>query len=342
MGLHVKGKCSFFGGPADSGVSPSEGLAFIWEVSQKPELFLSYQPPGTTGLARRLNSDDVFYVACRWDYNDPDTTKTALLEEMALVRAPKTGKEAKAYPADWGPHEEKTGGRVADLSKALLDFLQIETDDEVEVIYPFTSRGTQPDFGKVAISSGHSLKCQGAVGILNEVECARAVVDRVAQELLVRGVEVVTFHDNESTTQQQNLERITAWHNSQTPDLNIMVHLNAYVETTSPMGCEVLYVTQAALADHMSSAMAVAGGLMNRGGKKRTDLYVLNQTVAPAVLPEICFVDSSADAAIFNDKEKFSAICNAIAEVVSGVKQGARPPNVASLSGRVSVRGTRR
>jgi hypothetical protein len=129
--LHVTGKVSYFGGPEDTGVSPSEGLAFISKIEQKPELFLPYQPAGTSGLARRLNPH-IHYVACRWDYSK--TPKAMMLEEMALVRAPSTGIEMKAFPADWGPHEDT--GRVADISPGLMEDLGIETDDEVEVIFP--------------------------------------------------------------------------------------------------------------------------------------------------------------------------------------------------------------
>jgi len=131
--FYAKGRCSHFGGPDDTGVSPSEGLAFIFSVDDAPQLFLPFQPEGTTGLARRLNPY-IHYVACRWDYSV--TPKPSLLEHVAMVRAPRTGLEMKAFPADWGPHEEKTG-RVADLSPGLMDDLQITTDDEVEVIYPY-------------------------------------------------------------------------------------------------------------------------------------------------------------------------------------------------------------
>ena len=126
------GKCSYFGGPDDTGVSPSEGLAFIFNVEDAPHLFLPSQPPGTSGLARRLNPY-VHYVACRWDY--AKTPKPTLLENIALVRATKTGITLKAFPADWGPNEAT--GRIADLSPSLMDDLGIETDDEVEVIYPY-------------------------------------------------------------------------------------------------------------------------------------------------------------------------------------------------------------
>jgi hypothetical protein len=130
--FHAVGPCSEFGGPEDEGVSEDEGLAFIQSVDDAPQLFLPYQPKGTTGLARRLNPF-IHYVACRWDYDE--TPKESLLDAVALVRATKTGIALKAFPADWGPHEKT--GRVADLSPGLLDDLGLETDDEVEVIFPY-------------------------------------------------------------------------------------------------------------------------------------------------------------------------------------------------------------
>lgn len=135
----VAGKASHFGGPDDTGVSPSEDLAFIYTTSDKPVLFLSYQPAGTTGLARRLNPDQP-YVACRWPYDSASKSqwREVLLKEMALVTAPKTGKSIKVYPADWGPHTDTD--RVADLSPGAMEYLGIKTDDEVEVVFPYTQR----------------------------------------------------------------------------------------------------------------------------------------------------------------------------------------------------------
>ena len=129
--LEVSGSCSWFGGPDDTGVSPSEGLAFLYEVSDAPDLFLPTQPPGTSGLARRLDPE-TFYVACRWDYSV--TSKDMLRDQSlkALVRA--NGREFLARPGDWGPHEDT--GRVADISPGLMAALGIDTDDQVEVIYP--------------------------------------------------------------------------------------------------------------------------------------------------------------------------------------------------------------
>jgi hypothetical protein len=133
----VSGRVSYFGGPLDTGVSASEGLAFHYAITEENQhLFLPLQPSGTTGLARRLNAKAVHYVACRWDYS---VTPKAMLAgpDVALVRSLREPDRAlTAFPADWGPHEEQTG-RAADLSPALMADLNLETDDEVEVIYPY-------------------------------------------------------------------------------------------------------------------------------------------------------------------------------------------------------------
>lgn len=130
--MNTVGKCSWFGGPDDAGVAPDESLAFIYSVDQQPLLFLPAQPPGTTGLARRLDPK-VHYLACRWDY--AQTPREQLLAQKATVKATKTGKVfSDVYPADWGPHINT--GRVADLSPGLMADLGIETDDQVEVTFP--------------------------------------------------------------------------------------------------------------------------------------------------------------------------------------------------------------
>src|SRR5271154_511747 len=67
--ITLDGSMSTFGGPDDSGVGDDEGLALFTpaDVAANPDLFLPAQPPGTTGLARRLNPQ-AKYIACRWDY----------------------------------------------------------------------------------------------------------------------------------------------------------------------------------------------------------------------------------------------------------------------------------
>lgn len=83
---------------------------------------------------------------------------------------------------------------------------------------------------KVCISSGHGKHVRGAAGNpgLDEVDEARLVVECSAGELERRHITVYTFHDNNSTTQDQNLNTLVSWHNSHQRDLDISVHFNAY------------------------------------------------------------------------------------------------------------------
>jgi N-acetylmuramoyl-L-alanine amidase len=168
---------------------------------------------------------------------------------------------------------------------------------------------------RIAISSGHGLYVRGACGILDEVDEARRVANRVAEELQSRGADVMVFHDNTSKTQSDNLNTIVNFHNAQERDLDVSVHFNAYEQVDKPMGVEVLYVTQEALAAEMSAAIASCG-FINRGAKRRTDLFFLNNTEKPAILLEICFVDSEADAKIY--EAKVYEICRAIADELGG------------------------
>jgi hypothetical protein len=162
----------------------------------------------------------------------------------------------------------------------------------------------------IVISSGHGLNVRGASGDLDEVDEARAVVEAVADLLLKHGLGVKTFHDDISTTQSENLEAIVDYHNAQQRDLDVSVHFNAYTDTDEPMGTEVLYVSAANAAAHVVNAIAKAG-FVNRGAKYRDDLYFLNNTEAPAILIEVCFVDSSADAELY--EARFQAVCRLIA-----------------------------
>ncbi len=176
----------------------------------------------------------------------------------------------------------------------------------------------------IVISSGHGKYIRGASGYLDEVNEARRVVDRVAELLRAGGVTVKTFHDDQSHSQDENLNRIVNYHNGQQRELDVSVHFNAYQTTSSPTGTECLFLTQEALADDVAEAIAKAGGLIDRGPKYRDNLYFLKNTSKPSVMVETVFVDSRADADIYNTK--FEAICHALAEALAGNEIEAAPP----------------
>jgi N-acetylmuramoyl-L-alanine amidase len=167
---------------------------------------------------------------------------------------------------------------------------------------------------KVVISSGHGKYIRGASGVLDEVDEARKVVNRVAEFLHNNGVGVEIFHDDTSTSQNQNLETIVDFHNSHDRNLDCSVHFNAF--DGSAHGTEVLYTTQEKLAGEICDAIVESGGFTDRGPKYRSDLYFLNQTEMPAVLLEVAFCDHDGDAELY--RAHFNDICQAIAETIAG------------------------
>jgi N-acetylmuramoyl-L-alanine amidase len=172
---------------------------------------------------------------------------------------------------------------------------------------------------RIVISSGHGLYVRGASGIIDEVDEARRVVNEVADWLEQEGHDVEVFHDDVSTTQNENLNRIVDFHNAHTRDVDVSVHFNCYEQTPDPRGVEVLYVTQEQLAWRVCNVIAEAGEFTNRGAKYRNDLFFLNNTEAPAILIEVCFVDSEAD--VKNYEMFFDRICEALGTMTPSVDE---------------------
>ena len=135
------GKCSTFGGPSDTGVGVAEGLSCIDPVDLSQwwfsRLFLPYQPPGTSGLARKLNPQ-AFYIAMRWGYGSfngvqgeilPNVSRQQIRESLFLVSYGEQSVYAQA--ADWGPNTDT--GRLVDCSPGVLAAIGATTDNEITV-----------------------------------------------------------------------------------------------------------------------------------------------------------------------------------------------------------------
>ena len=170
-------------------------------------------------------------------------------------------------------------------------------------------------YNQVNISSGHSINCQGAVDIINEVTEARKVVDRVYEIIKASGKQCYKYHDTSSSS-TQNLVNIVNWHNGFKDGVDVSIHFNAYAHVDKPMGVEVCYYSNSSLATAVSKEIATAGGFIDRGAKQRTGLYFLKHTNKPAILIEVCFVDSVADVNLY--RANFERICQAIAKSLIG------------------------
>ena len=150
----------------------------------------------------------------------------------------------------------------------------------------------------IAIAGGHSAYARGASGYLDEYDCDRAFVARLLDAFDSQGW-YVTDCSNDAGDERAELREECRIANASGADLFIAVHFNAGGGT----GTEVWHYPNSSAetyARDVSRELASALGLPNRGAKSTTGLYVVNHTEMPAILIEVCFVDTEADAAAWN------------------------------------------
>lgn len=165
---------------------------------------------------------------------------------------------------------------------------------------------------RINVHGGHSLKCRGASGYLDEVNEDRKVKNRVIELLRANGHTVYDCTDDNSTSQNANLKAIVNKCNSHSVDLDVSIHLNAGGGT----GTEVYIYSDKSKAKDEATRIAEkisnTLGIRNRGVKTSTQLYVLRKTKSPALLIECCFVDNGTDKAHWNVEKCAKAIVEGI------------------------------
>lgn len=152
---------------------------------------------------------------------------------------------------------------------------------------------------KIACAGGHSKKAPGASSYLDEYAEDRKVNSTLVKELRRRGHKVANC-SNEAPSASAELALEVSKVNKSDAKLSVHTHLNCFKKTKKEMGVETFYFKGSklgkAIATAVSRELSELLGLPNRGAKATTSLYVLRHTNTTAILPEICFVDSKADA----------------------------------------------
>ena len=165
---------------------------------------------------------------------------------------------------------------------------------------------------KINVHAGHSLKCRGASGLLDEVNENRKVKNKVIELLRANGHTVYDCTDDVGKTQNENLRNIVNKCNAHNVDLDVSIHLNAGGGT----GTEVFIYSDGskakAQAQRIANNISNALGIRNRGVKTSTKLYVIRKAKAPALLVECCFVDNTTDKAKWNADVCAKAIAEGI------------------------------
>ncbi|HBH3119629.1 TPA: N-acetylmuramoyl-L-alanine amidase [Clostridioides difficile] len=148
---------------------------------------------------------------------------------------------------------------------------------------------------KIAIVPGHTLsgKGTGATGYIDEGKENRILTDLIVKWLKQGGATVYTGKVDKSSNYLAEQCQIA---NKQDVDLAVQIHFNANKITLNPMGTETIYKTNngKVYSERVNDKLATV--FKNRGAKSDVrGLYWLSHTKAPAILIEVCFVDSKAD-----------------------------------------------
>ena len=196
----------------------------------------------------------------------------------------------------------------------------------------------------ITISPGHWAVGTGASNLVDEVTESRKVTKRIVEILRMSNVVVNLVEDNVSKNRNENLQYLITQHNKTSRKLDVSVHFNSSADGTvnRAIGVEVLYYSEKDLASKLSKGISSASGLKDRGAKERKELSFLAKTVEPAVLLEICFVNSSVDVEIY--KQHFENICQSIATTlmnhlgISVVKKEVNSLELLNQTGREEIR----
>lgn len=172
----------------------------------------------------------------------------------------------------------------------------------------------------IFLSLGHSILKNGNItsanGVVNEYKYNKELITHV-RDYLVRAGHKVTLcmcPEKQFTSSSQERTYKIPMENGGKYDLAVELHLNAF--NGNAKGTEVYYYDDdkgKKCAERVVAKLATV--FSNRGAKKRTDLYFLNSTKAPAILIESFFCDNADDCAKGNDKKRIAKL---IAEGIHG------------------------
>ena len=162
------------------------------------------------------------------------------------------------------------------------------------------------------IDMGHSISGigGGAVGVLSETVENRKVGKRLIELLQAAGHKVVNCTVDSASSVNAQLSGIVQKANAQKLDLFVSIHFNS----GGGRGAETYVVkgsSASAKAKAVNDEIVKACGFVNRG-VKNANFYVIANTSAPAMLIEVCFVDSAEDKSKYDAEKVAQAIFRGI------------------------------
>ncbi|MDY4950441.1 MAG: N-acetylmuramoyl-L-alanine amidase [Clostridium cadaveris] len=179
-----------------------------------------------------------------------------------------------------------------------------------------------------SIDLGHGVNYDGgAIGRIEEETIINEVGTLVISKLKALGDEVLSVRPSSATSLGNSLSQRCTASNNFNPDIFVSLHANA----GGGRGVEI-YTYGGKNLDAAQRILdnIVALGFRNRGIKDGSKLYVIRNTVTPAMLIEICFVDTD-DVDIYN-RVGANAIADAIVKGLKGTTINTNPVETVETS----------
>ncbi|GJD16354.1 hypothetical protein RIVM261_013100 [Rivularia sp. IAM M-261] len=167
---------------------------------------------------------------------------------------------------------------------------------------------------KFGIDIGHNCPPDsGAVGIKAENNLNTEVGTRVIAKLRALGHEVINCTPSKATTVNDSLRQRVRRANTEKVGLYVSIHFNAF--NKKAFGTEVFAISAIGRAYANCVLEEICKlGFTNRGVKDGSHLFVVKNTVAPAILIECCFCDSERDMDLYDAEKMADAIVAGLVE----------------------------
>ncbi|WP_252242748.1 N-acetylmuramoyl-L-alanine amidase [Clostridium sp. ZS2] len=166
----------------------------------------------------------------------------------------------------------------------------------------------------LAIDIGHNVNFDcGAIGIRKEDELNKLVGESLINKFKSTNINVINCTPYSTISLHDSLNQRVVAANKGKVDLFISIHHNS----GGGRGSEALCLTGGIAEKVGNSVLNELSniGFYNRGVKGRRDLFVINQTVMPALLIECAFCDSESDMNGYNAENIANAIFKGICSV---------------------------
>lgn len=222
---------------------------------------------------------------------------------------------------------------ASDKKSAVITINYAESAEQTPTVGEKTDFTVIVDAGHGGNDVGTLMRDENGTPYLYEKDINLETAQYLAAELKSRGITVYETRETDKTLQLSDRTNLANGNNA---DLFISVHVN-YFTNPAASGTLTLYsktkdgqypdkIPSKEAASIIQNKLYAALGTSNAGIRSEDELYVLRNSIMPAVLIELGFISNDFDRSVLTNSEKLkqgaSAIADAVEEIIKISKEG--------------------